>query len=292
MKDYRECLLERHTDFLNMTFNLNRPRKHASKEEEAEALARELKEQMRMSAWANQSRFEPGSWNVASLGLNASDAGDEEGGEDGERGQAVAMGVQERLEGVWTQLEMPPALKMDMAIKYAARMFGGTPSSNLAHRSAQSEFAKLPLSFTFLLSRQQSARSSAGGQKEEASMATNMEKSIELWEEAAAAILEREALLGELEKFEETASDPLRFFAKSGSSHDRMEEARRRSKMEQDLARLAAKITKYVDMIQLHLGDTVSFKGRPYKAKMATDVKEMLFWLQEKRHTSRLERTY
>ena len=117
-----------------------------------------------------------------------------------------------------------------------------------------------------------------------------MEHAIELWEAVAAAILDREALLLELERFEESASDPLRFFAKSGASQDRMDEARRRGRLEQDLARHATRITKYVDMIQSHLGDVVAFRGRPYKAKMASDVKEMLFWLQEKRQASRTER--
>lgn len=58
-------------------------------------------------------------------------------------------------------------------------------------------------------------------------------KALDAWDSAAKVVLEREALMAELEAFERLASDPNRFFVKGhqGSSKARMQEAAERENL-------------------------------------------------------------
>lgn len=108
---------------------------------------------------------------------------------------------------------------------------------------------------------------------------------IERWEKVTELIMKRETLLGKLEHFERTASDPNRFFEKGqkGSSVKRLEEAKRRSYFYKKIDDVDAEIKFELEYIRENFMDVITYKGRPYNEKMKWDRTEMLNWLQEER---------
>ncbi|XP_061461835.1 coiled-coil domain-containing protein 87 [Rhineura floridana] len=114
---------------------------------------------------------------------------------------------------------------------------------------------------------------------------------LQAWEAAARAIQDRELMLAELEKFEETASDPNRLFSRAPQSFAmRMKESRTRSRLHSELARYDSEISFILNHIKATFNDTVTFKGRPYVQKMAWDTVEMLYWLQQERRANTLRK--
>ncbi|XP_064417914.1 coiled-coil domain-containing protein 87 isoform X2 [Latimeria chalumnae] len=105
-----------------------------------------------------------------------------------------------------------------------------------------------------------------------------LEKAVEL-------ITERESILAKLELFEQTASDPNRFFEKGfhGSSEARLHESKKRKKLHSELSVIEMKISEILHQIKKKFDDIVSYKGRPYLDKMQRDKIEMLYWLQQER---------
>eukprot|EP00058_Branchiostoma_floridae_P024310 XP_002609800.1 hypothetical protein BRAFLDRAFT_122111 [Branchiostoma floridae] len=165
-------------------------------------------------------------------------------GEDKEPEKPVELTAQERLEKVWSDLQMPDGQKLDMAIKYSSDAYIG----------------KLP-------------------------------ESIKAWEKATCLILQREAALSHLERFERQASDPNRFFERGyrGSSVARMEESKQRTELLRRLDVLDKKAGDAVKKVATNFQDSISFQGRPYMDKMKWDRTEMLYWLQQERREQALE---
>ncbi|XP_035667191.1 coiled-coil domain-containing protein 87-like isoform X3 [Branchiostoma floridae] len=165
-------------------------------------------------------------------------------GEDKEPEKPVELTAQERLEKVWSDLQMPDGQKLDMAIKY----------------SSDAYIVKLP-------------------------------ESIKAWEKATCLILQREAALSHLERFERQASDPNRFFERGyrGSSVARMEESKQRTELLRRLDVLDKKAGDAVKKVATNFQDSISFQGRPYMDKMKWDRTEMLYWLQQERREQALE---
>ncbi|XP_042296235.1 coiled-coil domain-containing protein 87 [Sceloporus undulatus] len=114
---------------------------------------------------------------------------------------------------------------------------------------------------------------------------------LQAWERAAQTIQERELLLAELEKFEQTASDPNRLFSKEPQAFARrMQESRTRWRLRSELAQYDAELYLILTHIKEEFGDTVTFRGRPYPEKMQWDTVEMLYWLEQKRRVGFLKR--
>nr|XP_056709404.1 coiled-coil domain-containing protein 87 [Euleptes europaea] len=114
---------------------------------------------------------------------------------------------------------------------------------------------------------------------------------LKSWEMAAQCIQDREILLTELESFEQTASDPNRFFNRgTRSSALRMKESRTRSRLYSELSKYESKLYVILNHIKETFNDTVTFKGRPYLEKMEWDTVEMLYWLQQERRAGSLKK--
>ncbi|CAH1254407.1 CCDC87 [Branchiostoma lanceolatum] len=116
-------------------------------------------------------------------------------------------------------------------------------------------------------------------------------ESIQAWEKATCLILQREAALSNLERFERQASDPNRFFERGyrGSSVARMEESKQRTELLRRLDLLDKKAGDAVKKVTTNFQDSISFQGRPYMDKMKWDRTEMLYWLQQERREQALE---
>ncbi|KAJ8029847.1 Coiled-coil domain-containing protein 87 [Holothuria leucospilota] len=116
-------------------------------------------------------------------------------------------------------------------------------------------------------------------------------ESLEAWEVATELILQREAILSNLEAFERFASDPDRFFHKGqrGSSVARLQEAKKRSSFYAGLQNLEGKTRRKIQFVEKKYQDVVTYQGRPYLDKMKVDCTEMLYWLQQERRQQALE---
>ncbi|XP_069099173.1 coiled-coil domain-containing protein 87 [Pleurodeles waltl] len=110
-------------------------------------------------------------------------------------------------------------------------------------------------------------------------------KAVDAWEKATEVILQREQLLKKLEMFEQTASDPNRFFQRGyeGSFVARKKEAKERKALHFQISKTEAELLKMLQKIKKTYKDTMTFKGRPYLEKMQWDKTEMLYWLQQER---------
>ncbi|XP_073208134.1 coiled-coil domain-containing protein 87 [Lepidochelys kempii] len=118
---------------------------------------------------------------------------------------------------------------------------------------------------------------------------TQLPAVLEVWEKAAKSIQERELLLVELEKFEQAASDPNRFFERSLESFPtRTWESRTRGRLYAAIAKYDMDLYIILHQIKERFHDTVTFKGRPYLEKMQWDKVEMLYWLQQERRAGAL----
>ncbi|KAJ8262010.1 hypothetical protein GJAV_G00161060 [Gymnothorax javanicus] len=119
-----------------------------------------------------------------------------------------------------------------------------------------------------------------------------LELAIEEWEHTAQLIQQREASLAELEQFERDNSDPNRFFQQGygGSSMARMDESKRRERLNSQITGLDKVLHKSLREIKDRFNDTVTYRGRPYGEKMRWDRIEMLFWLQQERREKAVER--
>ncbi|KAI8897388.1 hypothetical protein BC833DRAFT_565844 [Globomyces pollinis-pini] len=106
----------------------------------------------------------------------------------------------------------------------------------------------------------------------------NVDQAIRLWQEVSNLIMERESLLVEIESFEMTASDPMRYFSKNqlNGSASRLKEAEMREKLLRPLHTLEAKIKKVSSAIKIELSETVTFKGAPYLEKMKRDYADIV----------------
>ncbi|XP_015267397.1 PREDICTED: coiled-coil domain-containing protein 87 [Gekko japonicus] len=114
---------------------------------------------------------------------------------------------------------------------------------------------------------------------------------LQSWEIAAQCIQDRELLLSELESFEQTASDPNRFFSRATRSVVlRMKESRIRSRLYSELSSCDSELCVILNHIKETFNDIVTFKGRPYLEKMEWDIVEMLYWLQQERRASNLKK--
>ncbi|XP_031797527.1 coiled-coil domain-containing protein 87 [Sarcophilus harrisii] len=109
------------------------------------------------------------------------------------------------------------------------------------------------------------------------------------WEKALQPIQEREILLAQLERFEQEASDPNRFFLKVDYDLWRLEkESHIRSSLHQRIKAVETLLAKLLHNIQITFGDSVTYKGRCYLEKMKKDKVEMLYWLQQERRAKNL----
>ncbi|XP_034955341.1 coiled-coil domain-containing protein 87 [Zootoca vivipara] len=114
---------------------------------------------------------------------------------------------------------------------------------------------------------------------------------LQAWETAARSIQDRELLLADLERFEETASNPNRLFNLAPRSFiTRMKESRTRNFLRSELAQYDSDLYFILNNIKDSYNDTVTYKGRPYLQKMAWDTVEMLYWLQQERRANTLRR--
>ncbi|XP_072495304.1 coiled-coil domain-containing protein 87 [Notamacropus eugenii] len=114
---------------------------------------------------------------------------------------------------------------------------------------------------------------------------------VTAWEKALHPIQERELLLAELERFEQEASDPNRFYLKVDYDLWRWtEESQIRSDLYAKISRVETLLTKLLRDIQIAFGESVTYKGRCYLEKMKRDKVEMLYWLQQERRAKKLAR--
>lgn len=114
---------------------------------------------------------------------------------------------------------------------------------------------------------------------------------LESWEIAAQCIQERELLLSELESFEQTASDPNRFFKRATRSFVlRIKESKIRSVLYSELSKYDSQLYVILNHIKETFNDIVTFKGRPYTEKIEWDIVEMLYWLQQERRANNLRK--
>ncbi|KAI9090457.1 hypothetical protein DFS34DRAFT_637422 [Phlyctochytrium arcticum] len=123
--------------------------------------------------------------------------------------------------------------------------------------------------------------------------APKLETAINLWKTASEHIFRREEVLQEIEIFEQTASDPQRFFRKGfeGSSEARLKEADEREELMRRLHFAEARITDVTSRIKNELHESVTFKGASYREKMRTDYPAMIKRLQRERKERRALQT-
>ena len=111
---------------------------------------------------------------------------------------------------------------------------------------------------------------------------------LDLWIEVASEISKRESVLRELEDFERSASDPLRFF--TGLATAQLEESKQRERIHKRLKISTNKIEPLMKRLRKEFGDTVTFRGIAYAYKMSRDIVQMLYWLEQERSRVRGDR--
>ncbi|XP_035169814.1 coiled-coil domain-containing protein 87 [Oxyura jamaicensis] len=112
---------------------------------------------------------------------------------------------------------------------------------------------------------------------------------LELWEEAAGLIQQREQLLAWLEGLEVRASDPNRFFCRAPNAFAaRAGEARARGRLRAAVSRCEGPLRAALRRLREEFGDVVTLRGRPYEEKMRRDAVEMLYRLQQGRRAAAL----
>lgn len=104
---------------------------------------------------------------------------------------------------------------------------------------------------------------------------------LDIWLEAAREITKRESVLREIEIFEQSASDPLRFF--TGPATAQLEECKQREKLHKRLKTLSNKIKPLLQRLKREYRDVVTLRGVIYSHKMSRDTVEMLYWLEQER---------
>ncbi|KAI8806093.1 hypothetical protein BJ742DRAFT_680429, partial [Cladochytrium replicatum] len=115
--------------------------------------------------------------------------------------------------------------------------------------------------------------------------APKLQKAIDMWEMLAEHVVQREALMQEIEEFEKSASDPVRFFRRGfeGSSEARLMEARSREELMRRLHYLEARIQEESSVIKHDFNETITYEGIPYLEKMKHDYTDLTFRLQSRR---------
>lgn len=112
---------------------------------------------------------------------------------------------------------------------------------------------------------------------------------LQLWEEAAGLIRQREQLLAWLEGLEVRASDPNRFFCRAPKAFAaRAGEALARGRLRAAVAGCEGPLRAALRRLREEFGDEVTLRGRPYEEKMRRDVVEMLYRLQQGRRAGAL----
>ena len=104
---------------------------------------------------------------------------------------------------------------------------------------------------------------------------------ITAYEQAAASIQLREAVLEECKQFEESASDPLRLF--QGRECDRLEEETDRKEYMMHLMTTTKRCQGTCMYLYRQYGEKVRYKGIVYTTKMCRDYVESLRALEESR---------
>eukprot|EP00116_Pleurobrachia_bachei_P000369 sb/3460631/ len=262
-EDYLKYLSLRETDFLALVFHL-----YDSDDEspslllflrvnlERVVVLRERREQVLSEMRAQKELFQEGYWNANSILMGGLGRDPEvDGGGDGETDDGVTIvtavtdtetqhlpqdpSLQDRLDSVWLQLEMPDQVRIEMAIKYCNQ-----------------EPAQL-------------------------------KRTTELWEGVCGAIVARERHILELEIFERESSDPKRLFERQAG---RLREEKQRSVLHRRIKKVDKVVHSHIQKVKDKLGDVVTYQGREYKDKMSRDMTEMLYWLQQERRQTALER--
>lgn len=116
-----------------------------------------------------------------------------------------------------------------------------------------------------------------------------LKKVVDLWDAACSSVISREKLILELESFEKSASDPKRFFT-SNTPMTRIKEEKQRSGLHRRIKKCDKEVKANVMNVKRSLKDTVTYQGRNYIEKMARDLTEMLYWLQQERRQYALEK--
>ena len=130
--------------------------------------------------------------------------------------------------------------------------------------------AQAPAKFTSRSSARARARAAAGagagGDEESVEGHTlhALQQAVALWEAARDCVLARERVLGELEAFERVASDPSRLYTRVSQS-SRVAEAKQRGQLMAKLERASKRVVHAIGQVEAVLGDTVTFKQRPYR---------------------------
>eukprot|EP00049_Salpingoeca_infusionum_P015163 m.291320 g.291320 ORF g.291320 m.291320 type:complete len:928 (+) comp15826_c0_seq3:148-2931(+) len=267
--DYSEWLMEQNADFLPVVFSLLEDKEPPPIPEDA--LEMQQREETRRLFEARvgeikkeKSSFVHGMWNcntvqLGGLSADADDlAAEEFAGESQEdERQREFDSLQVRLQNVWDVLRLTALQRLDKALQYSSSAYTQNQHS-LDTRTARLKGQRL----------------------------LSLQHAVDLWEAAARAIQDREAVLADLEQFERVASDPARFFTRD-SPMTRVQEASLRAKITSRLECASSVAHKTILRVESELKDTVTLNGVVYKDKMKRDVKEMLYWLrQEQRQLS------
>lgn len=116
-----------------------------------------------------------------------------------------------------------------------------------------------------------------------------LDEALDDWEMAANMITERENVLGKLEKFERSASDPARLLGRASRVSKQLEETCIREGYNRKLSAIEFKLKDLLARIDKVYQDVITYQGRSYIDKMEADRTEMLFWLQEERKKKMIE---
>ena len=114
---------------------------------------------------------------------------------------------------------------------------------------------------------------------------TRTHTALDLWLQVARDISKRECILKELESFERSASDPLRFF--TGPATAQLDESRCRERMNKRLKNVSNRILPVLLRLRKEFGDIVTYRGFNYNQKMSRDIVQMLYWLEQERSEMR-----
>ncbi|EGD77368.1 hypothetical protein PTSG_12730 [Salpingoeca rosetta] len=303
--DYKEWLEEHEADFLPAVFSMFPERAPPDLEEdEAEVQARRealaVHHARSQQLLQEKKSYEKGMWNVnaVQMGGLAADmndlALDQLTGDDHEmKRQREFDALQRRFDVVWRDLRLSTMEKLDKAILYSSVKYSRPGSATTRRHRLQPLDVADRIRGVRTSAHTRAARSAAGGggpsghgSGVQGHTLHALRQAVELWEEVRAAIVAREAVLSELEEFERVASDPARLYARVSQS-SRVAEAKKRGVMMGKLERAGKRVLAAIDRVETILGDVVAFDQRPYRDKMSSDVREMLYWLtQERRQQS------
>eukprot|EP00043_Microstomoeca_roanoka_P019758 m.229380 g.229380 ORF g.229380 m.229380 type:complete len:1135 (-) comp17052_c0_seq2:1555-4959(-) len=292
--DYKEWLCEQEADFLPAAFAMFPDRAPPDLlEDEAELQARreamQLHRDRSEQMLKEKKSYIKGQWNVNSVQMGglAADvqdlALDELLGETMEaRRQQEFDALQQRFNQVWKDLRLSTMEKLNKAIMYSSAKYSRPSTTAKSQKSVK-------LTTLDVAERLRTAKSASRHLEPldvQGHTLHALQQAVGIWEAVAVAILQRERILEELEAFERVASDPTRLYARASES-SRVSEAKQRANIMAKLDKATKKVEAQLAKVETILNDLVTFDQRPYRDKMASDVREMLYWLtQERRQRS------